>query len=50
MNDNIRDNDDDLVFQDLTPEQPTNVFQQGIIHLQQNWPPQWSKRSRFTYF
>jgi outer membrane protein assembly factor BamB len=49
MHDNIRDNDDELVFQDLTPEQPANAFQKSIIRLQQNWPPQWIKRHRLLW-
>lgn len=39
--------DNELVFQNLTPEQPANAFQKSIIHLQDNWPPHWNKRHVF---
>jgi outer membrane protein assembly factor BamB len=38
--------EDELVFQDLTPEKPINRWQKGILHLQNNWPPRWNHRHR----
>jgi outer membrane protein assembly factor BamB len=49
MSSNFHDKDDnnDLVFQDLMPEKPANAFQKRIIHLQRHWPSYWGKRHRF---
>lgn len=51
MNSQMRDdpgkNSNDLVFQDLTPEQPANQLQKSIIHIQQNWPPRWKRQYLF---
>lgn len=44
MHDDEREGGDELVFQDLTPEQPATRVQQKIIRIQQNWPPRWKKR------
>jgi outer membrane protein assembly factor BamB len=43
---NDEGDDHKLVFQDLIPEQPANIWQKSIIQIQQNWPPRWSKRHR----
>lgn len=46
MHDDEKKDKDDLVFQDLTPEQPATSLQRNIIRIQRHWPPHWSKRQR----
>ena len=38
--------EDELTFQDLTPEKPANALQKGIISLQNNWQSQWHRYHR----
>ena len=45
-----QDDDNTLVFQDLTPEKPANVVQKSIIHLQRHWPPHWNKHHLVLFF